>query len=67
MNREQYINAISSKLADDNRITCEECGRKDAQGHAIIDHQAKTVRMVCSRCWQKYDQLPRRSGKDAAR
>ena len=58
MKQEKYRKEVLGKLDDQKQITCEECGRKDSLGHAIVDHGEGRVKMVCHDCFkEKYKKV----------
>lgn len=52
------MKTVVQNLDDENQITCEDCGRKDKIGHAVVNHRGGAVRIVCHGCFlQKCTEL----------
>jgi transcription elongation factor Elf1 len=46
-----YLKTALEKLDSNYTITCEDCGKQDTIGHAIIDHDQNTIKVVCNACF----------------
>ncbi len=56
MKEDEYKKEVLGRLDGENQTTCEDCGRKDKIGHAIIDHDTDKIKMVCHDCFvSKYE------------
>ena len=53
MKNKRYLRIINRRLAEGKEITCEDCNGKGLFGHAIVDHQSNTLKMVCNDCFRK--------------
>jgi hypothetical protein len=51
MKQEDYMKAILERVNADHSTTCEDCGRKTIVSHAIVDHEACSVKVVCHDCF----------------
>ena len=51
MKQKDYMKAVLEKVDDQNRITCEDCGKKDMMSHVIVDHAFGTIKIVCHSCF----------------
>jgi len=58
MKPSDYTKQVLEKIDENREITCEDCGEKDCLGHALIDHETGTVKMVCHNCFvNKYQEF----------
>jgi len=58
MKRNEYMTAILERLGSNREITCQDCGAESKIGHAVINHDNETVKMVCNDCFiNKYKEI----------
>ena len=53
MKRKKYMTAILERLGSNQEIVCQDCGAESKIGHAVINHDNETVKIVCNDCFMK--------------
>jgi hypothetical protein len=51
MRTKDYLAAVMKRVNPDHTTTCEDCGKQSMSGHAIVDHEADTIKVVCEDCF----------------
>ena len=52
MEQKDYMKKLLQQVDYKGQILCDDCGKIDKIGHAIIDHQDNTVKVVCNKCFK---------------
>ena len=58
MKQKDYLKKVLKQVDNKGQILCEDCGEIDKIGHAIVDHQDNSVKVVCDECFKsKYKEF----------
>ena len=52
MKKKNYLKKALKQVDNKGRILCDDCGEITKIGHAIVNHQYNTVKVVCDNCFK---------------
>ena len=52
MKQKDYMKKLLKQIVDEGQILCDDCGQIDKIGHAIINHQDNSLKVVCNKCFK---------------